>query len=53
MTPEIANWLAQFMQRVDLKGSEVQAWTACMEALQTIVTPPTATLEKAEIYDKA
>ena len=37
MTPEIANVIAQFLQRVDLKGSEVQAYNACMEALQNFV----------------
>jgi hypothetical protein len=39
MSQEIANLIAQFMQRVDLKGSEVQAWSACMEALKDIAQP--------------
>ena len=34
MTTEILNLLAEFMKRVDLKGSEVSAYVACMQALE-------------------
>jgi hypothetical protein len=34
MTPDVIQALAQFMERVDLKGSEVAAWTTCMEQLK-------------------
>jgi hypothetical protein len=37
MTPEIIRNLAQFMHRVDLKGSEVAAWTECMNALDSLM----------------
>ena len=33
MTPEIINMIAQFMQRVSLQGSEVDAYTTCMQEL--------------------
>ena len=45
MDIEVANVIAQFMQRVDLKGSEVQAWTRCMVELQRIIQPETTGVE--------
>ena len=42
---EILNMIAQFMQRVDLKGAEVEAYVTCMNTLQDVIkeqnTPPT------------
>ena len=34
MTTEIVNMLAEFLKRVDLKGSEVAAYVECMRALE-------------------
>ena len=34
MTLEILNTIAQFLQRARLDGSEVQAFNACMAALE-------------------
>ena len=33
MNEQIINAIAQFMQRVTLQGSEVEAYQACMQAL--------------------
>ncbi len=33
MTPEIIQMIAQFMQRVTLQGSEVDAYQTCMQEL--------------------
>ena len=33
MTPEIIQMIAQFMQRVTLQGSEVDAYQTCMTVL--------------------
>ncbi len=39
---EVLNMIAQFMQRVDLKGAEVEAYVTCMQTLQdAIKAPPT------------
>jgi len=35
MTPEVINMIAQFLQRCDLKGSEVPQWQTCMQELET------------------
>ena len=43
MNTEVANVIMQFMQRVQLQGSEVPAWTRCIEELTTIVSSPTET----------
>ncbi len=34
MSPEIINMLAQFMSRVELKASEIDAYQTCMQELQ-------------------
>ena len=38
---EILNMIAQFMQRVDLKGAEVEAYVTCMNTLQDAIKAPT------------
>jgi len=38
---EILHMIAQFMQRVDLKGSEVEAYVTCMQTLQEAIKAPT------------
>ena len=44
---EILNMIAQFMQRVDLKGAEVEAYVTCMQTLQeAIKAPPTPPTEE-------
>ena len=39
MAPEVANATMQFMQRVDLKPAEIQAWQQCMQGLQQDAQP--------------
>ena len=33
MTPEIINMIAQFMSRVELKATEIDAYQTCMQCL--------------------
>ena len=37
MTPEVANMIAQFMQRVQLQAAEIDAFQTCMQSLRAIV----------------
>jgi hypothetical protein len=41
MTKEIAQILITFMNRVQLQGAEVNAWTAAMNVLTPIANPLT------------
>lgn len=40
LTPEIAQTIMGFMDRVDLKGREVPVYATCMTALARIAQPP-------------
>jgi hypothetical protein len=34
LTPEVMNMIAQFMSRVELKATEIDAYQTCMQCLQ-------------------
>ena len=34
MTPEVISMIAQFMSRVNLQATEIEAYQTCMKALQ-------------------
>ncbi len=36
MSPEIINMIAQFMSRVDLKATEIDAYQTCMAELKRV-----------------
>lgn len=40
MNPEVAKVIMQFLERVQLSGSEVQAYTVCIQALAEVVNAP-------------
>ncbi len=40
MTPEIIQIVLQFMQRVELKGAEVDAYVTCVQTLQQALREP-------------
>jgi hypothetical protein len=48
MTPEIAQATAQFLQRVTLSPSEIEAFGAVMQALGAIVTPSSDPIVSAD-----
>lgn len=48
MKPEIIDALAQFMQRVPLRGDEAPVWTLCMEALDEEMGKALKALESPE-----
>jgi hypothetical protein len=45
MTPEIANIIRQFLQRVELKGAEVDAYVTVQQELLKIIQQPQQELE--------
>lgn len=45
MTPEIAGYAIQFMQRIQLQGAEVPAFNVVMNALTEITEQPAETAE--------
>tara|TARA_R110001632_G_scaffold57459_2_gene140420 strand:+ start:2394 stop:2561 length:168 start_codon:yes stop_codon:yes gene_type:complete len=54
MTPEIAQATAQFLQRVTLSPSEIEAFGAVMQALSAVVMPssdPTVSADQSESQD--
>ena len=54
MTPEIAQAAAQFLQRVTLSPSEIEAFGAVMQALGAVVTPssdPIVSADQSESQD--
>ena len=48
MTPEVAQLTAQFLQRVSLQPSEIEAFQAVMAALGALVNPLE---EQKEVHD--
>ena len=42
MNPEVAKIALQFLERVDLKGAEVDAFAAVVSGLHDIIRPPEA-----------
>ena len=55
MQPEVINMIAQFLQRCDLKGSEVPQWQTCMQALETAMQETRTVTERSQEtpYDKS
>ena len=39
MNPDIAQIALKFLERVDLKGAEVEAFTAVVQGLQEVIRP--------------
>jgi hypothetical protein len=48
MTPEIAQAIAQFLQRVTLSPSEIEAFGAVMKALGEVVNPSSDPIVSAD-----
>ena len=53
MSPEVASTILQFMQRVDLKGSEVDAFNQCKAELSKIVEPAIKALQEQQLQAAA